>query len=117
MIEVEKGEVLGFLGPNAAAKTTTMRILTCFLPASKGTARVANFDVFQYPLEVKKSIGYLPENPLLYDEMTVYSYLNFIAKIIGIDPRDYKQKIKIAIGYFDCWNCYLCSTKINEDWL
>jgi ABC-2 type transport system ATP-binding protein len=95
--KVEKGEVLGFLGPNAAGKTTTMRILTCFLPASKGIARVANFDVFQYPLEVKKRIGYLPENPPLYAEMTVYSYLDFIAKIKGVDPLDRKQKINVAI--------------------
>ena len=94
---VENGEILGFLGPNAAGKTTTMRILTCFLPASKGTARVANFDVFQNPLEVKKRIGYLPENPPLYAEMTVYSFLDFIAKIKGIDPRDRKQKINTAI--------------------
>ncbi len=94
---VEKGEVLGFLGPNAAGKTTTMRILTCFLPASKGSARVANFDVFQSPLEVKKRIGYLPENPPLYAEMTVYSFLDFIAKIKGLDPRDRNQKINAAI--------------------
>jgi ABC-2 type transport system ATP-binding protein len=94
---VEKGEVLGFLGPNAAGKTTTMRILTCFLPASKGTARVASFDVFQNPLEVKRRIGYLPENPPLYAEMTVYSFLDFIAKIKGIDPRDRKQKINAAV--------------------
>ncbi len=95
--KVEQGEVLGFLGPNAAGKTTTMRILTGFLPASKGTARVANFDVFQSPLEVKKRIGYLPENPPLYAEMTVYSFLDFIAKIKGIDHRDRKQKINAAI--------------------
>ncbi len=95
--KVEKGEVLGFLGPNAAGKTTTMRILTCFLPASKGTAKVANFDVFQSPLEVKQRIGYLPENPPLYAEMTVYSFLDFIAKIKGVDPRDRKQKINNAI--------------------
>ncbi len=95
--KVEQGEVLGFLGPNAAGKTTTMRILTGFLPASKGTARVANFDVFQHPLEVKKRIGYLPENPPLYAEMTVYSFLDFIAKIKGIDHRDRKQKINAAI--------------------
>jgi len=95
--KVEKGEILGFLGPNAAGKTTTMRILTCFIPASKGTARVANFDVFQNPLDVKKKIGYLPESPPLYAEMTVTSYLDFIARIKGIDPRDRKQKIHVAV--------------------
>jgi len=96
--KVEKGEILGFLGPNAAGKTTTMRILTGFLPASKGTARVANFDVFQNPLEVKRIIGYLPEHPPLYSEMTVVSYLHFIAKIKGIDPGQRKQKVNAAIG-------------------
>ena len=95
--KVEKGEVPGFFGPNAAGKTTTMRILTGFLPASKGTARVTNFDVFQNPLEVKQRIGYLPENPPLYAEMTVHSFLDFIAKIKGIDHRDRKQKINAAI--------------------
>ena len=60
---VEKGEILGFLGPNGAGKTTTMRILTCFLPATEGTARVGGFDVFTQPMEVKRRIGYLPENP------------------------------------------------------
>ncbi len=95
--KVETGEILGFLGPNAAGKTTTMRILSCFLPASQGTARVANCDVFQSPLEVKKRMGYLPENPPLYAEMTVYSFLDFVAKIKGIDSRDRKQKINAAI--------------------
>jgi len=95
--KVEKGEILGFLGPNAAGKTTTMRILTCFIPASKGTARVANADVFQNPLDVKKKIGYLPENPPLYAEMTVTSYLDFIARIKGIDPQDRKKNIYAAI--------------------
>ncbi len=94
---VEKGEVLGFLGPNAAGKTTTMRILTGFLPASRGSARVANFDVFEHPLEVKKRIGYLPEHPPLYAEMTVASFLDFVAKLKGIAPQDRKRKIKLAI--------------------
>ena len=70
---VEKGEILGFLGPNGAGKTTTMRILTCFLPATEGTARVAGFDVFNNPMAVKRHMGYLPENPPLYKEMTVDS--------------------------------------------
>ena len=81
--QVEKGEILGFLGPNGAGKTTTMRILTCFLPASEGTARVAGYDVFEDAMEVKRRIGYLPEHPPVYDEMTVDSYLKFVAKIKG----------------------------------
>ena len=90
---VEKGEILGFLGPNGAGKTTTMRILTCFLPATEGTARVAGFDVFNQPMEVKRRIGYLPENPPLYNEMTVDSYLDFVAHIKGVDSGDRKKRI------------------------
>jgi len=90
---VEKGEILGFLGPNGAGKTTTMRILTCFLPATEGTARVAGFDVFNQPMEVKRRIGYLPENPPLYNEMTVDSYLDFVARIKGVDSGDRKKRI------------------------
>ena len=83
--EMNKGEVLGFLGPNGAGKTTTMRILAGFFPASEGRAVVAGFDVFESPLEVKKRVGYLPENPPLYLEMTVDSYLRFVATIKGVD--------------------------------
>jgi ABC-2 type transport system ATP-binding protein len=83
---VEKGEVLAFLGPNGAGKTTTMRILAGSLPATSGTARVAGFDCFDQPMEVKRSIGYLPENPPLYTEMTVTEYLMFVGRIKGIPP-------------------------------
>ncbi len=91
---VEKGEILGFLGPNGAGKTTTMRVLTCFLPATEGTARVAGYDVFKQPMEVKRRIGYLPENPPLYNEITVDSYLDFVAKIKGVDPAERTKKIE-----------------------
>ena len=79
--EVQSGEILGFLGPNGAGKTTTMRILSGFFPATEGRAVVAGFDVFENPLEVKRRVGYLPENPPLYPEMTVDSYLRFVATI------------------------------------
>src|SRR4051812_2073186 len=75
--EVQKGEVIGFLGPNGAGKSTTMKILTGFMPASEGTAKVAGFDVFENPIEVKRNVGYLPENPPVYPEMTVSDYLQF----------------------------------------
>jgi len=88
---VDEGEVVGFLGPNAAGKTTTMRILTCFMPATDGTAKVAGYDVFQNPLEVRKHIGYLPENVPLYTEMSIESYLNFMAKIRNV-PRDIRRQ-------------------------
>lgn len=85
--QVEKGEILGFLGPNGAGKTTTMRIITGFMPATDGTVRVDGFDVFDNPIDVRRRIGYLPETPPLYLEMTVTSYLRFVAKIKGV-PKD-----------------------------
>jgi ABC-2 type transport system ATP-binding protein len=84
---VEKGEILGFLGPNGAGKTTTMRILTGFIPATSGTAVVAGFDVFEQPMEVKRRIGYLPEHPPLYNELTVTEYLNFVGRIKGLSGQ------------------------------
>ena len=90
---VEKGEILGFLGPNAAGKTTTMRILTCFFPATSGKATVAGYDVFTDSLEVRKRIGYLPESVPLYLEMTTGSYLNFVAEIKGLRGRDRKKQV------------------------
>jgi ABC-2 type transport system ATP-binding protein len=77
--------VLAFLGPNGAGKTTTMRILTCFMPATEGTARVAGFDCFEQPQEVKRRIGYLPETPPVYQELTVSEYLTFVGRIKGMD--------------------------------
>ncbi|HUO34208.1 MAG TPA: ATP-binding cassette domain-containing protein [Candidatus Acidoferrum sp.] len=84
---VNKGEILGFLGPNGAGKTTTMRVLTGFMPATSGTARVAGFDVFNDSIEVRRRIGYLPEAPPLYPDMSVESYLGFVARIKGM-PED-----------------------------
>lgn len=81
---VSKGEVVAFLGPNGAGKTTTMRILTCFLPATSGSASVAGFDCFDHPMDVKKTIGYLPEVPPLYPEMTVTEFLEFSARLRGV---------------------------------
>ena len=83
--EVNKGEILGFLGPNGAGKTTTMRILSGFFPATEGKASVAGFDVFEEPLEAKKRVGYMPETPPLYTEMSVDAYLKFVATIKGIE--------------------------------
>jgi ABC-2 type transport system ATP-binding protein len=96
--KVQKGEVLGFLGPNGAGKTTTMRILTCYMPSTEGTARVAGYDVFEESLEVRKRIGYLPENPPIYPEMTVDSYLNFVARIKGARSNQRESQVAEAIG-------------------
>ncbi len=84
---VAKGEVLAFLGPNGAGKTTTMRILTCFMPATEGRAGVAGFDCGDQPLEVKRRIGYLPETPPVYQELTVAEYLHFVGRLRGM-PDD-----------------------------
>ncbi len=94
---VAEGEVIGFLGPNAAGKTTTMRIITCFMPATDGTARVAGYDIFKDSLEVRKRIGYMPENVPLYTEMTVKSYLNFMAKIRRVPRKKRRQQVDSAI--------------------
>ncbi len=100
---VEKGEILGFLGPNGAGKTTTMRILTCYMPATEGTARVAGYDVFEESIDVRRRIGYLPESPPLYPEMTVNSYLNFVARIKGVPSARRRSSVddvmqKCSIG-------------------
>lgn len=92
--KVEKGEILGFLGPNGAGKTTTMRILTGYLPATGGTARVAGFDVFEDSMEVRKRIGYLPETPPLYPDMTVNAYLAFVARIKGVEAADVSKRVE-----------------------
>jgi len=91
---VGEGEILGFLGPNGAGKTTTMRILTGFLPASEGTAKIAGFDVFEHPMEVKRRLGYLPETPPLYLEMTVRAYLEFVARLKGIRGKGLNTEIE-----------------------
>jgi ABC-2 type transport system ATP-binding protein len=95
---VNKGEILGFLGPNGAGKTTTMRILTCYLPATFGTARVAGFDVFDQPLEVKRRVGYVPETPPLYPDMDVETFLGFCAKIKGVPAGERAARIDEAVG-------------------
>jgi ABC-2 type transport system ATP-binding protein len=95
--KVHKGEILGFLGPNGAGKTTTMRILTGYLSATSGSARVAGYDVFEHPLEVKKRIGYLPETPPLYQDMRVEDFLDFVAKIKAIPAPERAKRIDEAI--------------------
>ena len=95
--KVEPGEILGFLGPNGAGKTTTMRILTGYLPATTGTARVAGKDVHAESMAVRQSIGYLPETPPLYPEMTVEGFLYFVSRIKGVPAGDRTEKVISAI--------------------
>lgn len=87
------GQILGFLGPNGAGKTTTMRIITGFMPATAGTVKVAGYDIFDDSYEVRKRIGYLPENPPLYNDMTAASYLRFVGRIRGIARADLADSI------------------------
>ena len=87
------GQILGFLGPNGAGKTTTMRIITGFMPATSGTVRVDGFDVFEQSTEVRRRIGYLPENPPLYNDMSVAAYLRFVAKLKGMSRGDVSAAI------------------------
>ena len=94
---VNKGEILGFLGPNGAGKTTTMRILTGYMPATSGTAAIAGFDVFNDSLEVRRRIGYLPEAPPLYPDMTVETYLDFVARIKGVPAEKRRARVGDAL--------------------
>lgn len=89
-----KGQIVGFLGPNGAGKTTTIRMLATYLPPSSGQASIAGFDIVSQADEVRKRIGYLPENPPLYSEMTVREYLKFIAEIKGVPRARVKERIE-----------------------
>ena len=94
---VEKGEVVGFLGPNGAGKTTTMRILTCFLSPDSGSAKVGGYDVVKQPLQVRKTIGYLPEGAPSYHEMGVVDYLRFIGDMHEMDKSKRDKRFRMMI--------------------
>jgi ABC-2 type transport system ATP-binding protein len=94
---VGKGEILGFLGPNGAGKTTTMRILTCFMAPTGGTARVAGFDILDNSLDVRRNIGYLPENVPLYGEMSVRDYLGHVAALRSVPKSKRPERIEAAL--------------------
>ncbi len=93
---VGEGEVLGFLGPNGAGKTTTMRILAGFIPATSGSAKVAGYDIFEAPLEAKRRIGYLPEQPPVHKEMTVADYLCYCARLKGLPGKHIRAEAEQA---------------------
>ena len=93
--EAKKGQVLGFLGPNGAGKTTTMKILTCFIPQTEGKATVCNYDTTDNPLEVRRSIGYLPEHNPLYKDMYIKEYLRFVAGLHKVNNK--AQKVEEMI--------------------
>ena len=91
-----RGEIVGFLGPNGAGKTTTMRILTGYMPPSSGKATVAGYDVVDQSIDARRAVGYLPENTPLYQDMTVYGYLDFMAKLRGVAER--REAIERVMG-------------------
>lgn len=95
--KVNHGEVVGLLGPNGAGKTTTMRMLTTFIPPSSGTAQVAGFDIRTQADEVRRNLGYLPENPPIYPELKVREYLTFVAKIKGVGSAKVRSAVDQAI--------------------
>jgi ABC-2 type transport system ATP-binding protein len=94
---VKKGEVVGFLGPNGAGKSTTMKIITGFMAPTSGTAKVAGFDVFESPIEVKRRIGYLPETPPLYMDMYVRDYLTYVAELKGVEKSKIFSYVDLAL--------------------
>ena len=94
---VNEGEILGFLGPNGAGKTTTMRILTGYLPATSGTAKIAGFDVTSDSLAARRHLGYLPEAPPLYPDMSVEGYLDFVLRIKNVPPDKRRSRIADAM--------------------
>ena len=95
--QISAGEIVGFLGPNGAGKSTTMKILTGFMPASEGTAHVAGFNVFTQAIEVKRNVGYLPENPPVYLEMQVEDYVEFAARLHDVPRGSMRQAVSSAI--------------------
>ena len=95
--DVSRGEVLGFLGPNAAGKTTTMRVLTCYLTPDRGSATLAGHNILDESLEVRRRVGYLPESAPLYQDMDVVAYLTFVAEVRGIPHADTRTRIRRMI--------------------
>lgn len=106
--EVKRGEIVGFLGPNGAGKTTTMRILSCFLPATGGKVTVGGFDVFNDSIEVRRKIGYLPENVPLYMDMRVKEYLAYRATLKGLSGKRKRQRVNEVVDI-----CGLAEVKNN----
>ncbi len=95
---IDRGEVVGFLGPNGAGKSTTMRILTCYMPPSAGAARIGGLDCFERSLEVRRQVGYLPENVPLYGDLTVRGFLRFAAGAKGVESRKLEAEVRRVIG-------------------
>lgn len=91
---LEEGQIVGLLGQNGAGKSTTMNIITGYLSATSGDVRIQGIDLLEYPNQAKKLIGYLPEQPPLYDKMTVREYLEFVGELKGLKAKDARQEAK-----------------------
>jgi ABC-2 type transport system ATP-binding protein len=109
---LSRGEILGFLGPNAAGKTTTMRIITGYMPPSEGTVVVDGYDVLENSLEVRRRIGYMPETVPLYPELTVRQYLNYVASLKGLSGRQRKTRVDDVME--KCWVSDVADTLIYK---
>jgi len=96
--QVAKGEVVGFLGPNGAGKTTTMRVVTGYMPPTRGQVEVAGFDLHRDPLAARRAVGYLPETPPLYPEMRVEDYVAYVAALHDVPRRERPEKVEHALG-------------------
>jgi len=94
---VPEGKILGLLGPNGAGKTTTMRILTCFMPPTSGNASVAGYDILENPVEIRRALGYMPENPPIYPEMEVTAFLRFVAAIKDVPKNEISKAVETAM--------------------
>lgn len=99
--EIQKGQVVGFLGPNGAGKSTTIKMLTCYLPPTSGGATVNGFDIFHQSLQVRQSLGYLPENVPLYTEMRVEEYLHFRGQLRKMDRAARQKRVEYVLDR--CW--------------
>ena len=95
--KVERGEIVGLLGPNGAGKSTTMKMITGYMPPTSGELSIDNYDIVQESIEARKKIGYLPETVPLYTDMTVYSYIEFMGKLRGINSKNIKSKVDNVI--------------------
>ncbi len=99
--EVGSGEIVGFLGPNGAGKTTTMRMLCCYLPVTSGSVEIAGYDILSHPVEVRRNVGYLPENVPLYDELRVREYLSYRGSLKGLKGKKLKSRISDCLEACD----------------
>jgi len=106
-LTIRPGEIFGFLGPNGAGKTTTIKMIVGLLRPDTGTVRVGGYDVVRQPLEAKRQLAYVPDTPEVYDRLTGLEYLNFIADVYGVSPRERQERISRFADAFNLTNALL----------